>query len=50
MMTFALQQYSGSLSSAEIAEGMNAAKRNAERLAKDARLLSTTSGTPVRSV
>jgi len=34
-----LQQYSGPMSSAEIAEGMNAAKRNAERLAKDARLL-----------
>lgn len=33
------QQYRGRLSSAEIAEGMNVARRNAERLAKDARLL-----------
>jgi AbiV family abortive infection protein len=39
MMTSKLQQYMGPLSSAEIAEGMNAATRNAERLAKDARLL-----------
>ena len=34
-----LQQYTGQLSSSEIAEGMNAATRNAERLANDARLL-----------
>jgi AbiV family abortive infection protein len=34
-----LQQYIGPLTSAEIAAGMNAATQNAERLAKDARLL-----------
>jgi AbiV family abortive infection protein len=33
------RQYRGRLSSAEIAEGINVARRNAERLAKDARLL-----------
>jgi AbiV family abortive infection protein len=34
-----LEQYTGPLNSAEIAAGMNAARQNAERLAKDARLL-----------
>jgi AbiV family abortive infection protein len=34
-----VQQYRGPLSSAEIAHGMNAARENAVRLAKDARLL-----------
>src|SRR6266566_2463141 len=38
-MTSKLQQYVGPLSSAEIAEGMNAASQKAERLAKDARPL-----------
>src|ERR1035437_2550915 len=34
-----VQQYRGRLSSAEIAQGMNAARENAKRLAKDAQLL-----------
>jgi len=39
MMVSKLQQYSGPLTSSEIAAGMNAATQNAKRLAKDARLL-----------
>jgi len=38
-MAFKLDQYSGSLSSSEIAAGMNASTQNARRLVKDARLL-----------
>jgi AbiV family abortive infection protein len=35
----ALTQYRGQLSTARVAQGMNAARRNASRLADDARLL-----------
>jgi AbiV family abortive infection protein len=38
-MASRLQQYTGVLTPSEIAEGMNAATHNAERLVKDARLL-----------
>jgi AbiV family abortive infection protein len=38
-ITGALQRYSGSLTPAEIAEGMNVAQGNAKRLASDARIL-----------
>ncbi len=41
-----LSQYAGSLDAAQIAQGINAARRNARRLAEDAKLLLETARYP----